>query len=47
MSYTDKEGNGIDIQEENGLILITPKGKSTIIYTLKEIIEMIEKSKEE
>ena len=46
MSYTDKKGNRINVQEENGLILITPKNKSTEIYTLEEIIKMIEKSKE-
>lgn len=40
MSYTDKKGNRIIIQE-NGLIMVTPKGESTKIYTLEEIIKKI------
>jgi len=43
MTYTDKKGNKIIIQE-NGLILITPKKESTHIYTLEEIIDSIKKS---
>ena len=41
MVYRDKEGNKIAIQEENGLILITPENESTRIYTLKELIEKV------
>jgi len=40
MCYTDKNGNNIVIQD-NGMILITPKGDSTVIVTLQEIISQM------
>lgn len=41
MCFEDKKGNRITLQD-NGLISITPKGKSTLFYTLEEIIEYIQ-----
>jgi len=45
MCFTDKKGNRITIQE-NGLISITPKGESTLFYTLEEIIGHIKRCKD-
>lgn len=44
-SYTDKKGNRITLQEENGLICLHEKGRSSYFYTLEELIDHINRSK--
>lgn len=43
MLYMDKQGNKLVVQEENNLILLTPKNGSTLMYNIKDIIKCTEK----
>ena len=43
MLQTDKQGNKIVLQD-NGLILLTPKNGSTLVYNIRELIKFTGKA---